>query len=110
MNSAANNTSLTSSTGASSSTPSSSTSATESGAQQQQQQKTGKATLEWRESYPLVPVSSGGVNSNLLQSLPAGSESTAWLQDEFPEIDLNTPPPDNWCTVNYFEGDLQVNN
>jgi MAD (mothers against decapentaplegic) family protein 4 len=31
-----------------------------------------------------------------------------WLQEEYPEIDINTPMPDHWCTINYFEGDLQV--
>jgi len=58
-----------------------------------------RLTQDWQGSYP---VPSPFSNSSLNQSVEP------WLQEEYPEIDINTPMPDNWCTINYFEGDLQV--
>jgi hypothetical protein len=58
-----------------------------------------RLTQDWQGSYP---VPSPFSNSSLSQSVEP------WLQEEYPEIDINTPMPDHWCTINYFEGDLQV--
>lgn len=58
-----------------------------------------RLTQDWQGSYP-SPYS----NASLISSQPV----EVWLQEEFPEIDLNTPIPDYWCTINYYEGDLQI--
>ena len=62
-----------------------------------------RLTQDWQGSYP---VPSPYSNASLGGQSQSGVEP--WLQEEYPEIDINTPMPDQWCTINYFEGDLQV--
>lgn len=55
-----------------------------------------RLTQDWQGSYPFE---GGQVESQ---------SADHWLQEEFPEIDINTLMPDYWCTIHYFEGDLQI--
>lgn len=62
-----------------------------------------RVTQDWQGSYPTPsPYSSSSLLSNSHQS------ADIWLQEEYPEIDLNTPLPEYWCTITYFENDLLV--
>lgn len=62
-------------------------------ASQQHVQNGRRITQDWQGSYPSA--------SSLESAEP-------WLQEEFPEIDINTPLPEYWCTVHYFETDLKI--
>ncbi len=67
----------------------------------QSQQQIRRLTQDWHGTYP-NPMASNLMNP--MQQQPV----EPWIQDEYPEIDIHTPIPEYWCTVNYFEGDLQV--
>lgn len=67
----------------------------------------GRLTQEWQGSYP-PSFSNQVTSSGGPYSTSTNQNSDLWLQEEFPEIDLTTPPSDYWCTVTYFEGDLQI--
>ena len=65
-----------------------------------------RTTQDWQGSYPAQPPPPSNYNPlNTAASIP---QADPWLQEEFPEIDLSTPLSEYWCTINYFEGDLQV--
>lgn len=55
-----------------------------------------RLTQDWQGSYPFD------------SSIGAQQTADQWLQEEFPEIDINTPMPEYWCTIHYFESDLQI--
>lgn len=55
-----------------------------------------RLTQDWQGSYPF--------EAGQVESQPAD----LWLQEEFPEIDVNTLMPEYWSTIHYFEGDLQI--
>jgi hypothetical protein len=68
------------------------------------QRSTHRVTQDWQGSYPSQPpppVTFNPMDAHMPITDP-------WLQEEFPEIDLSTPLSEYWCTINYFEGDLQV--
>lgn len=74
-----------------------------------------RLTLEWTGAYPLGSPFGASTSVNGLALGPAvlplplsGAVAEQFLQDEYPEIDMNTPMPDHWCTIHYFENDLQV--
>lgn len=67
----------------------------------QSQQQIRRLTQDWHGTYP-NPMATNLMNPMQPQSVEP------WIQDEYPEIDIHTPMPEYWCTINYFEGDLQV--
>lgn len=88
---------------------SSNNSISQNGAHQQR-----RLTQDWQGSYPSQTLNGNGLTSTSVTASSSSSnslissQSDTWLQDEYPEIDINTPLPEYWCTINYFEGDLQV--
>jgi hypothetical protein len=75
-----------------------------------------RLTQDWQGTYPsqstfpnnsTTSTSASTSSSSILLNTQSSSDST-WLIEEYPEIDIHTPLPEYWCTINYFEGDLQV--
>lgn len=61
-------------------------------------------TQDWQGSYP-----SPSPFESAMTLLNTGQASLdSWLQEEFPEIDPNTPMPEYWSTIHYFEADVQI--
>jgi MAD (mothers against decapentaplegic) family protein 4 len=63
-----------------------------------------RLTQDWQGSYPAQQPNYPSTHCLFNQPF----QIDPWLQDEFPEIDLNTPMSEYWCTINYFEGDHQI--